>query len=45
MKAAFMRALSAAMRMSDASTKAKPPPHAAPWIRLTMGCGQRRIIM
>ena len=43
MKAAFMRADCAAMRMSLARAKAKPPPQAAPWIRLMIGCGQRRI--
>ena len=40
MKAAFIRADSPAMRMSLASAIAKPPPHAGPWTRLTIGCGQ-----
>jgi len=45
MKAAFIRALSPAMRMSEASAKAKPPPQAAPCTSEMIGCGQRRILM
>ena len=43
MKAAFMRTVGAAMRMSEASASANPPPEAAPLISATIGCGQRRI--
>ena len=43
MKAQFIRAFFVAMRMSEASASAKPPPAAAPWISAMIGCGQRRI--
>jgi hypothetical protein len=45
MKAAFMRALSPAMRTSDASAIAMPPPDAAPRTAAMIGCGARRISM
>ena len=43
MKAAFMRADSPAMRTSEASASAKPPPDAAPCTAAMIGCGARRI--
>ena len=43
MKAAFMRALVPAMRMSLASAKAKPPPQAGPCTSEMKGCGARRM--
>src|SRR5262249_21547645 len=43
MNAAFMRALSPAMRTSAASAMENPPPQAAPCTSAITGCGQRRI--
>ena len=45
MKAAFMRALGVAIRTSDASARAKPPPAAAPLMQAMIGCGHLRMAM
>jgi hypothetical protein len=43
MKAAFIRTFGVAIRTSEASARAKPPPAAAPLTAAMMGCGHRRM--
>ena len=45
MKAAFILRLGVAMRTSEASARAKPPPAAAPSTQAMIGCGQLRMAL